>query len=161
MAFRPHSTGTGSSSPGRSGGPSRTTHQAFEIVGLSQFRRDLAKIDKGIGKEISKYLRVLTKQLQSEAKGRAPLGASGALRKSIKQSVTAKEMKLYSDLPYAAAHEWGATGVAGSAVQPRGVPIKIHKTQMLGHTVFRNADRIESHLLGLVDHVAEVNGFDD
>jgi hypothetical protein len=162
VAFSPHGTGpveTGSRRGASSG--SRTTHQAVQIVGLAQFRRDLAKIDKDLSKEINKYFRELGRTLRDEARRRAPVGGTGALRKSIKHSVKAKEMSLFSDLVYARAHEWGTSGTAKSAVQPRGVPIKIRKTQMLGHTVFRNADRIEEHLGGLVDHLAQINGFDD
>lgn len=151
---------SGPSGPSRSGGPSRSTHQAVEIVGLRQFRRDLKQIDADLVKEINKYFRVKARELQAEAKTRTPL-KSGALRKSVKQSVTNKEMKLFSDLPYAAAHEWGTTGKPGSKVQPRGVPIKIHKSQMLGHTVFRHREDIEEYAGNLIDHLAQVNGFDD
>jgi hypothetical protein len=134
---------------------------AVQIVGLSQFRRDLAKIDKDLSKEINKYLREIGKSVRDTARGLAPKGPTGNLKKSIKHSVKAKEMSLYSDLVYAPAHEWGTSKSPGSQVQPRGVPIRIKRRQMLGHAVFSRSDDIENHLLGLVDHLARKNGFDD
>ncbi|HTU15635.1 MAG TPA: HK97 gp10 family phage protein [Solirubrobacterales bacterium] len=147
-------------SAGSRGGVANSS-DAFEIVGLAQFRRDLGKIDKDLSKEINRYLRQIATSARDTARSNAPLGATGKLRRSIKHSVKSKEMSLYSDLEYAPAHEWGTSGKPDSKVQPRGVPIRIKRSQMLGRAVFTRADDIENHLLGLVDHLAQVNGFDD
>lgn len=142
-------------------GGSKDSSQAIQIVGLAAFRRDLKKVDADLAKEINKYFRVEAKRLRDVARGMAPVGATRKLQKSIKHSVKAKEMSLFSDLVYAPAHEWGTSGKDNSKVQPRGVPIKIKRTQMLGRAVFTNSDRIEEYLADLVPYLARLNGFDD
>lgn len=70
-------------------------------------------------------------------------------------------MSLYSNLDYAPAHEWGTTAQGDSRVQPKGVPIKIRRRQMLGKAVLRRRPEMEEELLEMVDHLARINGFDD
>jgi hypothetical protein len=175
MAYRPHSTGDGSAParPKSGGGASRD--RAIQIVGLAQFRRDLKKIDEGLAKELTKYLREIGKKTQGEAKKLTPIGKPyqskgkkhrpGTLQRSIRLSVKARQMSLYSDLPYAPAHEWGARGQADGRIRPRaefGVPpMTIPRSQMLGKAVLRRRPEMEQELMDMVDHLARINGFDD
>lgn len=140
-------------------------------MGLAQFRRDLKKIDESLSKEVTKYLRAMARKTQREAKTLAPVGKPyirkgkqhrpGTLRNSIRYSATQRQMSLYSNNEYAPAHEWGTTGQGDSRVQPRGVPIKIRRRQMLGKAVVSRIPEMEQELLDMVDHLAQVNGFND
>lgn len=175
MAYRPYSTGSGlaPARPKSGGGASRD--RAIEIAGLAQFRRDLKKIDEGLAKEVTKYLREIAKKTQGEAKKLAPVGKPyqskgkkhrpGTLQRSIRQSVQARQLSLYSNLVYAPAHEWGARGQADGRIRPRakfGVPpMTIPRSQMLGKAVLRRRPEMEQELLDMVDHLARINGFDD
>lgn len=148
-----------SSRTGKTGGVKRSD-QAVQIVGLARFRRDLSKIDKSLSKEINKYLREIGRSVRDSARAITPVD-SGDLRKSIKHSVRAKEMSIFSDSPYANAQEWGTSGKETSKVKPQGVPIKIRRRQMIGHAVFTRRHDIEEHIMDLVPHLARINGFDD
>jgi phage gpG-like protein len=158
-----------SSTRGARGGAVRG--DAIRIAGLAEFRRDLKKIDEGLTKELTKYLRQIAAKTQREAQALAPVGKPyvrngkqhrpGTLKRSIKRSVTTRQMSLYSNLDYAPAHEWGTTAQGDSRVQPKGVPIKIRRRQMLGKAVLRRRPEMEEELLEMVDHLARINGFDD
>lgn len=131
---------------------------ALRIEGLNDLRRSLRKVDRDLANEINRYLRIVAMEVRNKARLAAPK-QTGALSKSIKHSVRAREMTLFSDSPYANAHEWGTSKSPGSLVRPRGVPIRIKRTQMVGHAVFSSRDRVEEHVLGLVDHLAGRNGW--
>ena len=113
----------------------------------------------------------MARKTQREAKALAPVGKPymrkgkqhrpGMLRNSIRYSATQRQMSLYSNNEYAPAHEWGTTAQGDSRVQPKGVPIKIRRTQMLGKAVLRRRPEMEQELLDMVDHLARINGFDD
>lgn len=141
------------------------------MKGLAQFRKDLKAIDAGLAKQLTKYLRESANKTKKKAQGLAPVGKPyqrdgkqhrpGTLKRSIKSSVKARQMSLYSDLVYAPAHEWGANGQMNSRIRPKGVPIRIRDSQMLGRAVFSRIDEFEKELLEMVDHLARINGFND
>ena len=138
------------------------TSNAFVIEGLSEFRRDIKKIAPKVDKEIGRRLRTIARQVRDSARGRAPV-ESGALRKSIKHSVTQTQMSLVSTLPYATVHEWGTKEPLSdrTRIKPQGVPIRIPRSQMLGGAVFSAKPRIEGQVIRLFEDVARANGFDD
>jgi HK97 gp10 family phage protein len=151
---------SGKTSARSSGGGRAVTDFAIRIDGLRDLRKNLRDIDRKMGLEVNRYLRQFTAKVRDEARAAAPF-SSGALRKSIKHSVKAKQVSIFSDSPYANAHEWGSIGGTKGRVRPQGVPIKIRKRQMIGHAVYSNVDKFEDHVMGLVDHIARTNGFDD
>lgn len=140
----------------------RVDDHAFVIEGLSEFRRDLKKIAPETDKAFARRLRTIARQVRDDARALAPVRA-GALRKSIKHSVTQTQMSLVSNLPYANVHEWGTKEplTERTRIQPRGVPIRIPQSQMLGRAVFRAKPRVEGQIIRIFEDVARGNGFDD
>ena len=144
---------------------------AIQIDGLAEFRRALKAVGPDADKEFRTELRKYGKRALTKARGNAPVGsrtkyvngqkvAPGGLRKSIKLSVTNKEAALYSNSPYARAHEWGTSGQGNSQVQPRGVPIKIERSQMLGNAVYFYRNALGYSLANLVDKTAKKHGIE-
>jgi hypothetical protein len=140
----------------------RVDQHAFVIEGLAEFRRDLKKIAPETNKAFGRQLRAIARPVRDDARNRAPV-QSGALRKSIKHSVTQSQMTLYSNLAYASVHEWGTREPLSerTRIQPQGVPIRIPRSQMLGRAVFRAKPRIEGQIIRIFEDVARGNGFDD
>lgn len=134
---------------------------AVQFDGLTELRRGLKKASPEFDKQIKGELRPLATRIRDKARGRAPVGRTGKLRSSIKHSLTQKEAALYSNLVYSKAHEWGTSGQANSQVQPRGVPIKIKRSQMLGNAVYSNRYIIEKRVIASFERVVIRNGFDD
>ena len=132
---------------------------AIQIDGLAEFRRALKAISPDADKEFRTELRKYGKRALTKARGNAPV-QTGALRKSIKLSVTTKEASLYSNSPYARAHEWGTSNQSSSQVQPRGVPIKIERSQMLGNAVYFYRNALGYSLANLVDKTAKKHGIE-
>lgn len=66
-----------------------------------------------------------------------------------------------SGVPYARLQEWGSSGMPDSQVQPKGVPIKVRGSQMLGRAVYSQRDTVVSHVLWAFERVARRNSFDD
>lgn len=139
------------------------TSNAFVIEGLSEFRRDIKKIAPKVDQEIGRRLRTIAKRVRDDARNRTPVGGSGILRKSIKHSVTRTQMSLVASAPYATAHEWGTKEPLSdrTKIQPRGVPIRIPRSQMLGRAVFSAKPRIQGDVIRVFEDVARANGFDD
>ena len=149
--------------PGSAGTLSSTRKDlALTVQGLSELRRGLKKIAPEAEKEFGARLRKMASSIRDEAR-RFPKGTpknrSYALQKSIKHSVKKTEIALYSDSPYARAHEWGTSGQGDTQVQPQGVPIKIKRSQMLGHAVYSNRMRVRVELREAIDDVARRNAF--
>lgn len=132
---------------------------AIQIDGLSAFRRALKEVSPDAEKEFRLTLRKYGKLALTRARSNSPV-QTGALRKSIKLSVTQTQASVYSGSPYAKAHEWGSSGEAGSQIQPRGVPIKIPKSQMIGNAVYHYRNSFGYDLANLVNKTARANGID-
>jgi hypothetical protein len=143
-------------------GPRRSDANAFVIEGLSEFRRDLKRIAPETDKAVGRRLRTIARQVRDDARNRAPV-QSGALRKSIKHSVTQAQMSLVSNLAYATVHEWGTKEPLSdrTRIRPQGVPIRVPRSQMLGGAVFSAKPRIEGQIIRIFEDVARGNGFDD
>ena len=105
-------------------------------------------------KEFTGVLRTYGKRALSRARSNSPV-QSGALRNSIKLSVTKKDAALYSNLVYARAHEWGTSPHPYSTrVKPRGVPLAIQRSQMLGNAVYHYRNQVGQELADLVNETA-------
>ena len=137
----------------------RRSDLAIQIENLAEFRRALKSISPQADKEFRTTLRNYGKRALTKARGNSPV-KTGALRKSIKLSVTNKEAALYSNSPYARAHEWGTKGGYNSQVRPRGVPIEIPRSQMLGNAVYFYRNALGYDLANLVDKTAERYGIE-
>jgi hypothetical protein len=157
-------------SAGTLGSVDRTN--AVRIIGLNELRKGLKKLDPELSKEINRFLKIHARKVAAKAQSRAPISpgpkkvngipvSPGALRKSIKPYARAKSFGLWSRSEYAKAHEWGTSRGANSQVRPRGVPIRIKRTQMLGSAVFRYREETEEELANMLLHLAKQNGFDD
>jgi phage gpG-like protein len=132
---------------------------AIQIEGLSAFRKALREVSPDAEKEFARTLRTYGTRARDRARSRAPV-QTGALRKSIKHSVTKTQASVYSNLVYARAHEWGASGQANSQIQPQGVPIAIPKSQMIGNAVYFYRNSLGYDLANLVNKTAKANGID-
>jgi len=132
---------------------------AIQVDGLSAFRRALKEVSPDAEKEFKTAIRNYGKRALTKARGNAPV-RSGALRKSIKLSVTNREGAIYSNSPYARAQEWGSSSRESSQVQPRGVPIGIPKTQMIGNAVYFYRNAFGYEMANLVNRAARENGIE-
>lgn len=139
-------------------GPLTEKSGGVYINGLSAFRRDLRKLDKGLDLEVSRYIREKAKEVRDTARERTPVGRTdrrssrqrrpGTLRKSIKHSVRQKSATLYSNQPDSGVHEWGGT------IRPRGKPIRIRGKAMLRGAVAQHTDDVEEHMARMFDRLA-------
>lgn len=132
---------------------------AIQIDGLAAFRRALKEVSPDAEKEFVRTIRTYATRARDRARSRAPV-QTGALRKSIKHSVTKTEGAVYSNLVYARAHEWGSSGQTNSQIQPRGVPITIPKSQMVGNAVYFYRNSLGYDLANLVNKTARANGIE-
>ena len=132
---------------------------AIQIDGLAEFRRALKSTAPDADKQFTAALRKFGVRAQARAKARSPYD-TGRLESSIRRMVTRKEAALLSNLPYARAHEWGAKGAPSSVVRPRGVPIMIPRSQMLGNAVYYFRDALGYDLANLVNKAAERHGIE-
>jgi len=132
---------------------------AIQVEGLSAFRRALKSVSPEAEKEFRTALRTFGKRSLAKARTNSPV-RTGALRKSIKLSVTQREAALYSNSPYAQAHEWGSKGASNSQVRPRGVPIEIPRSQMLGNAVYFYRNTLGYELANVMDKSAEKYGIE-
>jgi len=148
--------------PGSAGTLSGTRKDlAIQIEGLAAFRRALREVSPDAEKEFVRTIRSYATRARDRARSRAPVD-TGALRKSIKHSVTKTEGAVYSNLVYARAHEWGTKEplTAGSQIQPRGVPIAIKRSQMIGNAVYFYRNSLGYDLANLVNKTARANGIE-
>lgn len=88
---------------GRSGGG---TGASVQIDGLSEFLRDLKKLEPEVSKGFRTRLRKAVKVVADDARRRAPK-KSGKLAKGIVPSVTNTGVVLRSKAPHARMHEFG------------------------------------------------------
>lgn len=91
-------------------------NESVRIEGLAGFRRALKKIDKDVDRELKVAMRTVTNTVRDRARTNAPI-RSGALRKSIRTSVTNKRAAIYSNVEYAAIQEYGGQVGNGAIVE--------------------------------------------
>lgn len=125
---------------------------AVRTEGLGALNRSLGRISKDLKRESVRHLRGTAKEVRDTAKPLTPV-KSGALQRSLRYQASTRSASVSSSLPYAGVHEFGGT------VSPRGVPIAIPKSRMLGRAVQQETPRIEQELGNLLDRIARANGF--
>lgn len=124
------------------------------VRGYAAFRRDLQKLDKGLNRELSRYMREMGREVRDEARTIAgEHEITGEMRKSIKHSVTQKQVSVYSNLRQAPGLEWGGT------ISPKGTPIKLPRHQMVGKAAYRKSEYIEGHVASMFDSLKRQSGF--
>lgn len=128
------------------------------IEGFNDFRRNLHKVAPEVDSQFRKKMVVIIRPIREEASRRAPY-KTGALKKSVKYSITQKGASLYSKVPYANAQEWGTSGKPNSKVQPRGIPIKIRGTHFAYSAVLDAKPRVENGLREAFVTAAHDHGF--
>lgn len=117
--------------------------------GLGRLRRDLRRIDVGMAKGLTTELRAIGKEAQAKVHGStATPHRTGKLRKSVKVSVQARGVSLYSTLPQAPVWNWGGE------ISPRGTPIRIPRTKFVSGPVAEASEGTEDRLAALFDSLA-------
>lgn len=102
-----------------------------------------------MAKGLTAELRGIGKEVQAKVRGStASPYRTGKLRRSVKTSVRAREVTLYSNLPQAPVWEWGG------GIRPRGVKIVIPKTQFVTSEAFDASEDTEDRLASLFDTLA-------
>jgi hypothetical protein len=103
---------------------------------------------RAIGNEVRDEVRSSTDAPYAESPANDSKGIVGRKRRSVKTSVRAGGVSLYSLEPDAGAFNWGGT------ITPRGVPITIPRTQFVTRAVEDHKEKTEASLLGVVEEVA-------
>lgn len=104
-------------------------------------------MDKALGKSLTDELKSIGAEVAVRAKAKAPV-RTGALRASIKPSVTRGTVSIYSNLPYAPVHEFGGS------ISPNGTRIRITESRYMQDAVDEASDDVEERLGDLVDNAA-------
>lgn len=123
-----------------------------EVKGLREFRRDLKRLDTDADKELRASLREGGQGALGQARTDAP-HLTGQLARSLRLSVTARQVSIYSTLPQAAVLHWGGT------IRPRGVPIVFPRTEFLSRAVTDRADEITENVAESVERAARSAGW--
>lgn len=132
--------------------PRRDTEFAIRTQGLGALNRSLGRISKDLKRESIKHLRETAREVRDTAKPLAPV-KTGKLAGSFRYQASARGASVSSALPQAGVHEFGGV------ISPRGVPITIARSRMLGTAVQREAPRIEEEIGKLLDRIARTQGF--
>lgn len=122
----------------------------LEIKGLREFRRDVRRLDSDADKELRKELKAAG---DTVLRGADVPTRSGALKRSLRISVTAKGVSIYSNLPQAPVLHWGGE------ISPRGVPIRFPRTEFLSGALDRGADRLVEDISDSVERAAKRTGW--
>lgn len=125
---------------------------AVRVEGLAKLNRDLGRIDRQLRNDSLKHLRVMAGKVRERARANAPK-RTGKLAGSLRYSVSNRGAKVVSTHPAAAVHEYGRT------ISPRGVPIEIKRSFMVGRALAADREDIEQQLGDLLDGIARRNGF--
>lgn len=129
------------------------TETRIDASGLRELRRDLRRIDKNLAKAFNRALREIGNEIRDEIRGSTQRPyRTGKLRRSVKTSVRAKGVSLYSLLKYAPVHEWGGT------IRPRGTPITIERTEFIRGQVIKNREETERKVGDLIERTFEIYG---
>jgi hypothetical protein len=103
---------------------------------------------RAIGNEVRDEVRSSTESPYAENPAADSQGKVGRKRRSVKTSVRAGGVSLYSLEPDAGVWEWGGK------ISPRGVPITIPRTNFVRGAIEAHKEKTEAALLGIVDEVA-------
>jgi phage gpG-like protein len=122
------------------------------VEGLGDLRRGLRQIDRGALKEVQQTTKRAAGLVAAEARTRAPR-RSGALAASIKATTSGNRGIVRSRLPYAAVMEFGGV------IRPRGVPIRIKRSEMVYGALERKQDDVLAELARGLDGVVRRAGF--
>lgn len=122
------------------------------VKGLAELNRSLGKISKDLRKSSVAELRDIAKKVRDDARSNAPR-RSGKLAASLRYSATNTGARVTSTLPQAPVHEYGGV------IRPRGVPIRIKRSEFVGRAVRDNARGIEEQIGDLLERIARENGF--
>ena len=133
---------------------------SIQTEGLNQLNRSLGKIDKDLKRSSLRHLRDTAGDVARTAgslapKGKRPLPPNRKVRlaDSFKGAANQRGASVVSHLPQAPVFEYGGT------IAPKGTPITINRTQMVGKAVQKDARRIEEEVGNLLDRIARSNGF--
>lgn len=136
---------------------------AVDARGIKKFARQMRTIDRKLGVATSAELRAMGNEIRdeiragtdsprSESPGEDSQGKIARKRRSIKTSVRAGGVSLYSREPDAGVWNWGGT------IRPKGSPITIPKTEFVSGQVKRDAPKVETALAGLLEGLARRYG---
>lgn len=132
--------------------PRRDTEFAVRTQGLGALNRSLGRISKDLRKESIRHLRETAREVRDTAKPLTPV-RTGKMAGSLRYQASARGASVSSAHPGAGVHEYGGV------IAPRGTPITIQKSRMLGTAVQRETPRIEEDIGNLLDRIARQNGF--
>lgn len=124
-----------------------------QVRGLSQLNRSLGRIDKDLRRESLRHIREVTRKVRDTARDKYTPKLTGELAKSLRYSASNRGASVSSSLPQSPVWEWGGR------ISPRGVPILIPRTRMIGRAVEDHTDDIEEQIGRLFDRIASANGF--
>lgn len=129
---------------------------AIDAQGLADLRRSFARIDKELKRELDRDLRAIGHGVRDEARtllrGRSK-NPQGVIERTIRTSVTARGVSVYSNHPGSGVINWGGE------IAPRGTPIRIAGKQFLNDAADEHMSRVEEQMGELLDRVAQRNGF--
>jgi hypothetical protein len=106
-----------------------------DVSGWRVFRQELKHLDPEADKALRKGLREIGVPVLTRARSLAPRD-TGELSRSIRLSVTKREMSIYSTLPQAPVLHWGGT------ISPRGTEITFPRTEFATRAVMEHADKL-------------------
>jgi phage gpG-like protein len=124
----------------------------IETHGVKEFQRDLRRMQPEVAKELRQEIKAGAGPILASARLSAPK-LSGTLARSIKLSVTARGVSIYSTVPYAPVVHWGGT------ISPRGVDITFARTEFITKSVEARADELVDDIGDSVERVAERLGW--
>lgn len=121
-----------------------------EVKGLQQFRRDVRRMDKEVGKELQRDLRAIASGVAREAGALAPR-QTGTLAASYRGSARGTRGIVRSPLVYARFIEYG--------FHPRGGDTFVEGTNPIGRALERREDAIVEQLGDAIDRAASRLGW--
>lgn len=130
----------------------RVAREAVRVDGLAALRRDLRAMRPDALREVRVVLKAGAKRVADRAVPYAPR-RTGALRESIKAGTAGDSAFVRSTLPYAEAHEWGAT------IAPRGTEFRIQRSRFIGRAVRDESDKVLEEVGAGLERVAMRHGW--
>lgn len=134
-----------------------------DASGIKKFARQMRTIDRKLGVATSAELRAIGNRERDKIRNsnESPAAENPAddsknvtrrKRRSVKVSVRAGGVSLYSREPDAGVWNWGGS------IKPNGVSIQIPRTEFVSGQVKHDAKEIEADLLGLLSGIASRYG---
>lgn len=124
-----------------------------QVRGLSQLNRSLGRIDKDLRRESLRHIREVARKARDTARDKYTPKLTSELAKSLRYSASNRGATLSSKLAQAGVHEWGGT------IRPRGTPITIQRSRMLGQGIQDHTEDIDNQLKSILDRIAATEGF--